>query len=225
MRPTWSNGVRKAGSAITATRNGRFTCSIAATTSLAQWRPEDWASLLRFEKRMANGENVGGLNNFANLLAWLFLTVTVESGPTPQRFASSLWMSGFPMPVRSACLDLAQVGERKLGSSTTAARPRSDTLETPIPKSVFLSNRITYLDNWTSSATNQRTMVNLSMRNKLGLASGMAAWHKASQGAPYFAHNNMLEYTLALRFQQSGFPTSILIHPLILSSSEIHIAD
>ena len=125
MHPIWSNAVRKAGSTITETRNGRFTYSIAATSNTGSAKAilKTGQPFFGLSSAWQMGRTWEALPIMQTYSDFLSLTPTAESGRMPQRSVSNLWMNGFPQPVRSACPDpLLKAAEQKRGSSTTAAK-------------------------------------------------------------------------------------------------------
>ena len=195
--------------------------------------PEDWASLLRFEKRMANGENVGGLNNFANLLR---LALLDRHG--------GIWTDATTLcfkPLDEWLPDACSIGmPRSLAQSRRTETWFIDNrCKDPVLtrwkhryRNLYFSegNRITYLDNWGIQRYKPAYwMVNLSMRNK---SWAMRIWNgrmalKHLKVRPYFATNHMLEYVLRHEIPAERIP---YLHHLILPLDaeliwEIHIAD
>ena len=195
--------------------------------------PEDWASLLRFEERMANGENVGGLAHYADLLRLSLLDA--HGGVWAD--ATTLCFKPLDEWLPAACSvgmprSLAQNRRTETWLIDNRCKDPLVTKWKCRYRDLYFSegNRITYLDNWGIRRYKPAYwMVNLSMRNK---SWAMRIWNgRLALGTlkvrPYFATNHMLEYILRHEIPAERVP---YLHHLILPLDaelfwEVHISD
>lgn len=186
---------------------------------LSQGDPEDWKALRRFEKRFNAGDNVGGLNNFANLLRLALLDCYggVWADATTLCFQPlDSWLPTYE------CLGMPRSGATNRRTETWFIDNRSKDPLLRAWKERYRNqyfsphNEVEYLDNWnTRHLSISYILLNVGMRSK-GLAARIWNSHFALnilKRRPYFATNHVFEKILREALSKDK---SLPLHELIL---------
>ncbi|MDA9863798.1 capsular polysaccharide synthesis protein [Flavobacteriales bacterium] len=193
---------------------------------LEECHSEDTEGLLRFLVRFESGENVGGLNNYANLLRLVLLDHFGGIWTDATTLCFQPLDSWLPAPTNLG-MPRSLAAERRTETWLIDNRCGDPALSAwkKRYRDLYFSNgnRITYLDNWGIPRYKPTYwMVNFAMRSK-GLA--MRIWNgnlalKILKVRPYFATNHMLEYVL--RYEVPIERASRLHHLILPIDAELH---